>query len=155
MFKALATVEGVGTILAPEIELLALAKPFMKKIKLDRVHPRRLIDDLSITGHQYLSLIRDLPSETRTILTQLRQGKMKMEFKHRGLLPLERALYRVSNQIAFAIVPAALIVGSSLIVLSGIKPRWHDIPVIGLAGFLVAGIMGFWLLISILRRGKL
>ncbi|MGB5685926.1 MAG: AarF/ABC1/UbiB kinase family protein [Candidatus Electrothrix sp.] len=155
MFKALATVEGVGTMLAPEIELLALAKPFMKKIKLDRVHPRRLIDDLSTTGFQYLSLIRDLPSETRTILTQLRQGKMKMELKHRGLLPLERALYRVSNRIAFAIVLAAQIVGSSLIVLSGIKPHWHDIPVIGLAGFLIAGMMGFWLLISIIRRGKL
>ncbi|MCI5166886.1 MAG: AarF/ABC1/UbiB kinase family protein, partial [Candidatus Electrothrix sp. GM3_4] len=130
MFKALATVEGVGMMLAPEIQLLALARPFMKKIKLDRVRPRRLVDDLSETGYQYLSLIRDLPGETRTILTQLRQGRMKMEFKHRGLLPLERALYRVSNRIAFAIVIAAQIVGSSLIVLSGIKPRWHGIPVI-------------------------
>ena len=155
MFKALATVEGVGTMLAPEIELLALAKPFMKKIKLDRVHPRRLAEDLSTTGFQYLSLLRDLPGETRSILTQLRQGRMKLEFKHRGLLPLERALYRVSNRIAFAIVLAAQIVGSSLIVLSGIKPRWHGIPVIGLAGFLLAGMMGFWLLISIIRRGKL
>ncbi|CAK8712776.1 Ubiquinone biosynthesis protein [Candidatus Electrothrix laxa] len=155
MFKALATVEGVGTMLAPKIELLALARPFMKKIKLDRVHPRRLVDDLSVTGYQYLSLIRDLPGETRSILTQLRQGRMKMEFKHRGLLPLERALYRISNRIAFAIVLAAQIIGSSLIVLSGIKPRWHGIPIIGLAGFLLAGIMGFWLLISILRRGKL
>ena len=155
MFKALATVEGVGTMLAPEIELLALARPFMKKIKLDRVHPRRLVDDLSTTGHQYLSLLRDLPGETRSILTQLRQGRMKLEFKHRGLLPLERALYRISNRIAFAIVLAAQIIGSSLIVLSGIKPRWHGIPVIGLVGFLVAGMMGFWLLISIIRRGKL
>ncbi|XCN72251.1 MAG: AarF/ABC1/UbiB kinase family protein [Candidatus Electrothrix aestuarii] len=155
MFKALATVEGVGMMLAPELEILTLAQPFMKKIKLNRVHPRRLVDDFATTGYQYLSLIRDLPGETRSILTQLRQGRMKIEFKHRGLLPLERALYRVSNRIAFAIVLAAQIVGSSLIVLSGIKPHWHDIPVIGLAGFLIAGIMGFWLLISILRRGKL
>ncbi|MCI5150076.1 MAG: AarF/ABC1/UbiB kinase family protein, partial [Candidatus Electrothrix sp. MAN1_4] len=155
MFKALATVEGVGKMLAPEVELLTLAKPFMKKIRLDRVGPRRLIDDLSTTGYQYLSLIRDLPGETRSILAQLRQGGMKLELKHRGLRPLERALYRISNRISFAIVLAALIVGSSLIVLSGIKPHWHDIPVIGLAGFLIAGIMGFWLLISILRHGKL
>ncbi len=155
MFKALATVEGIGMMLAPEVGLLNLAEPFMKKIKLDRVRPRRLVDDLSTTGYQYLSLIRDLPGETRHILTQLRQGRIKLELKHRGLRPLERALYRISNRIAFAIVLAAQIIGSSLIVLSGIKPRWHGIPVIGLAGFLLAGIMGFWLLISILRRGKL
>jgi ubiquinone biosynthesis protein len=46
-------------------------------------------------------------------------------------------------------------IGSSLIVLAGIPPKWHDIPVIGLAEFVIAGVMGFWLLISILRRGRM
>jgi ubiquinone biosynthesis protein len=59
------------------------------------------------------------------------------------------------NRLAFAIVLAALIIGSSLIVLSGVPPKWLDIPVIGIVGFVVAGLMGFWLLISILRRGKM
>jgi len=43
--------------------------------------------------------------------------------------------------------------GSSLIVLAGIPPLWHDIQVIGIIGFLGAGTMGFWLLYSILRHG--
>jgi ubiquinone biosynthesis protein len=42
-----------------------------------------------------------------------------------------------------------------LIVLSGIPPKWHDIPIIGLIGFLIAGMMGFWLLVSILRHGRM
>ncbi len=62
---------------------------------------------------------------------------------------------RISNRIAFAIVLASLVIGSSLIVLSGIPPKWHDIPVIGLAGFVIAGVMAFWLLVSILRRGRM
>ncbi|MCI5221637.1 MAG: AarF/ABC1/UbiB kinase family protein [Candidatus Electrothrix sp. AR4] len=155
MFKALGTVEGVGLMLDPELELLSLAKPFMKKIRLGRIHPRRLVDEFSEAGNQYLSLIRDLPGETRSILSQLRRGRMKLEFKHRGLRPLERALYRVSNRIAFSIVLAAQIIGSALVVLSDIPPRWGGIPIIGLVGFLLAGIMGFWLLISIIRRGRL
>ena len=80
---------------------------------------------------------------------------MRIEFEHHGLQALGAALDRVSNRIAFAIVLAALIVGSSLIVLSDIPPHWHDIPVIGLLGFLVAGIMGFWLLLSIIRHGRM
>ena len=155
MLKALSTVEGVGLVLDPKLELIALAQPFMKKIKMNRLDPRRLGRDMGETGLQYLNLVRDLPEEARSILSQLRQGKMKLEFEHRGLGPLERSLDRVSNRIAFAIVLAAQIIGSSLIVLSGIPPRWHDLPLIGLAGFLVAGIMGFWLLISIIRHGKL
>jgi ubiquinone biosynthesis protein len=62
---------------------------------------------------------------------------------------------RISNRISFAIVLAAQIIGSSLIVLADIPPKWHEIPIIGLSGFLVAGVMGFWLLVSILRRGKM
>lgn len=62
---------------------------------------------------------------------------------------------QVSNRTAFAIVLAALVIGSSLIVLSGIPPRWHEIPIVGIVGFLAAGAMGFWLLVSMLRHGKM
>lgn len=152
MLKALATVEGVGLMLDPEIELVAIAKPFLKKIRLNRVCPRRLAEDAAETGRQYISLFRDLPGEVRSILAQLRQGRMKLELEHRGLRPLEQSLYRASNRIAFAIVLAALLIGSSLVVHSAHNT---NIPAIGLIGFIVAGIMGVWLLVSILWQGRL
>jgi len=62
---------------------------------------------------------------------------------------------QISNRIAFTIVLAALIIGSSLIVLSKIPPLWKGIPIIGIVGYIAAGIMGFWLLISILKHGNL
>ncbi len=154
MLKALGTAEGVGRMLDPEQEMLSLAKPFIKKIKKEQFSPRRLAAEAADTGSQYLHLLRDLPAETRSILAMLRQGKVRLELEHHGLRPMEKALHRVSNRIAFAIVLAALIIGSSLVVLSGIKPKWHDIPIIGVVGFLLAGCMGFGLLISILREGK-
>ncbi len=155
MMKALSTVEGVGLMLDPQLELIELAKPFMRRIRLGRMQPGRLAEEVAITGASYVHLFRDLPDEVRAILYQLRSGRMRLEFEHRGLRPLGAALDRVSNRIAFAIVLAALIVGSSLIVLSDIPPYWHSIPVIGLIGFLVAGIMGFWLLLSIIRHGRM
>ena len=155
MMKALSTVEGVGLMLDPKLELIRLARPFMRRIRLERMRPARLAEEIARTGSGYLQLLRELPEELRTILRQLRGGRMRIEFEHRGLQALGAALDRVSNRIAFAIVLAALIVGSSLIVLSDIPPHWHDIPVIGLLGFLVAGIMGFWLLLSIIRHGRM
>jgi ubiquinone biosynthesis protein len=155
MLKALSTVEGVGLMLDPKLELIRLAKPFMRKIQLGRMRPRRIAQEASLTGSAYLQLLRDLPEDMRTILQQLRSGRMRLEFEHLGLDALGASLDRVSNRIAFAIVLAALIVGSSVIVLSDIPPHWHSIPVIGLIGFLVAGIMGFWLLLSILRHGRM
>jgi ubiquinone biosynthesis protein len=155
MLKALSTVEGVGLVLDPRLELIRLAKPFMRKIRMNRMHPGRIAEDVSQTGSAYLHLLRELPEDLRVILTQLRSGRMRIGFEHRGLQALGSALDRVSNRIAFAIVLAALIVGSSLIILSDIPPHWHEIPVIGLIGFMVAGVMGFWLLLSIIRHGRM
>ncbi len=155
MMKALSTVEGLGLMLDPKLELIRQARPFMQRIRLARMKPGRIAEEISTTGISYLNLFRELPDEIRSILQQLRSGRMRLEFEHRGLKSLGVALDRVSNRISFAIVLAALIVGSSLIVLSDIPPRWHNVPVIGLFGFLVAGIMGFWLLLSIIRHGRL
>lgn len=155
MMKALSTVEGVGLQLDPDLALIHLARPFMQKIKTGRLKPGRLAEEVSEAGSEYLSLLRELPVELRVILKQLRDGRMKLEFEHRGLRALGMALDRISNRIAFAIVLAAQIIGSSLIILSDIPPKWNDIPIIGLVGFLVAGVMGFWLLISIISHGRM
>jgi len=66
-----------------------------------------------------------------------------------------KTLDQASNRTVFAIVLASLVIGSALMVLSGVPPKWHEIPIIGIIGFLGAGIMAFWLLFSILRHGKL
>ncbi|HHD62905.1 MAG TPA: AarF/ABC1/UbiB kinase family protein, partial [Desulfobulbaceae bacterium] len=119
MLKALSTVEGVGLQLDPDLELITLARPFMQKIKFGRLKPGRLAEEVGETGSEYLSLVRELPEELRSILKQIRAGHLKIEFEHRGLRSLGMTLDRVSNRVAFAIVLAAQIIGSSMIVLSG------------------------------------
>ena len=155
MIKAFSTIEGVGLLFDPDLELITLAEPYIKKVRTERLRPGRLAEGMSEISAEYLKLIQDVPEEVRGILRQLRAGRMKIAFEHRGVERLAAALDKISNRIAFAIVLAAQIIGSSLIILSDIPPKWHDIPIIGLAGFLVAGIMGFWLLVSIIRHGRL
>ncbi|MBW1798769.1 MAG: AarF/ABC1/UbiB kinase family protein [Deltaproteobacteria bacterium] len=155
MIKALSTVEGLGRLLDPDFDVIKQASPFVKRIQFDRLRPRRVAGDIIDSGTEFVQLLKEIPGEIRKILRQAREGKIKIEFEHRGLEPMLSTHDRVSNRLAFAIVLAALIIGSAVIVLSGIPPKWHEIPVIGLAGFIFAGVMGFWLLVSILRRGKM
>ncbi len=155
MMKALATVEGLGLKLDPELKLINLAGPFMRKVKMGQFNPGRVAEEVGETGSDYLHLFRELPEDLRVIIHLLKSGRLHLEFEHKGLQKLGLSLDRVSGRISFAIVLAAQIIGSSLIVLSGIPPRWHDIPIIGLVGFVVAGVMGIWLLVSIIRHGKM
>ena len=60
------------------------------------------------------------------------------------------------NRLVIAIVMAATIVGSSLIGISA-EGGWHifGLHVLALAGFLVASGLGFVLVASIVRSGRL
>jgi len=155
MIKALATVEGVGKLLDPELDVIKQSTPFLQRVHLDRLRPRKLSRDMLSSGIELAHLLKEIPGEIRKILRQAREGKIKIEFEHRGLEPMLSTFDRVSNRIAFSIVLASLVIGSSLIVFAGIPPKWNGIPLIGLGGFIISGIMGFWLLISILRRGRM
>jgi ubiquinone biosynthesis protein len=46
-------------------------------------------------------------------------------------------------------------VASSIIIHSGLGSKLFGLPVFGLIGYLVAAVLGFWLLIGILRSGQL
>ncbi|MCL0084032.1 AarF/UbiB family protein [Dehalococcoidia bacterium] len=153
--KALITIEGVGRMLDPDFDMVTHAKPFAKKLLKERMNPLKLTKDLYLSAIDLSVLLRDLPSEVREILTQIKGGKIRIEFEHKGLEPIQETHNQIGNRIAFAIVLAALLMSSALIVLAGIPPQWNGVPMIGIVGFLGAGIMGFWLLISILRHGKM
>ncbi|MBW1996353.1 MAG: AarF/ABC1/UbiB kinase family protein [Deltaproteobacteria bacterium] len=155
MIKALGNAEGLGRKLDPAFDATSQAAPFIKRVQMERLHPRRIGSDLFDSGMDFLHLLMEIPGEVRDILRQARLGKIKLEFEHRGLESMLSTHDRISNRLAFAIVLASLIIGSSLIVLSDIPPKWHGIPLIGLIGFLIAGVMGFWLLVTILRRGRM
>ena len=155
MMKALSQVESLGVELNPDFEIITRAKPFVQRVQMARLNPKRIAEELFESGSELVSLLKDIPGEVRSILEQTRNGKLKIIFQHRGLDRILTTLDRSSNRVAFAIVLAALIIGSSLIVLSGVPPTWFDIPIIGLVGFLVAGMMGFWLLITIIRHGRM
>ena len=74
---------------------------------------------------------------------------------HHGLEPLMNTLERIVNRLAFALVLSSLIIASSVIVHAKVPPMWHDMSVPGVLGYIVAGLMGFWLLIAMVRHGKM
>lgn len=155
LVKTAGTVEGIGRLLDPDFDIIGHAEPFIRRIQKDKMNPRRMIGDMVDSGSEFIRLLKDIPAGLKDVLALMKEGRIKIEFEHRGLEPFYSCLDRISNRIAFAIVLAAQIVGSSLIVLAGVPPKWYGIPVIGLIGFLFAGIMGFWLLVSILRHNRM
>ena len=153
--KAVTTIEGIGRQLYPDFNAVEFARPFATELVKERTSVRSFLKGASTSALELRSLLQELPSASREIMTLIRRGEAKLNFEHRGLEGLIASNDQISNRLVFAIVLASMVVGSSLMTLSGIPPTWFEIPIIGLAGFLVSGLMAFWLLVSIIRHGKM
>ena len=155
MMKALATIEGVARMLDPEFDMTSRTVPFIEGIKLARFRPERIAEDILRFGSETLHFLDRFPKDLLQITRQIRRQKLVVRFVKEGQDDLIAAHHQISNRIAFSIIIAALLVGSALIVISKTPPLFYGISLIGIIGFLFAAVMGIWLLIAILRKGRL
>ena len=155
MLKALALMEDLVCRLDPGHDILAQARPFMRQVLALRFGPRRLLRQWLEFGGEAVELARELPLEVRRLMAQIKEGRARFHVHHEGLESLINTLERIINRLAFALVLSSLIIGSSVVIHSRVPPLWHNVSVLGLAGYLMAGVMGFWLLIAMLRHGKM
>jgi len=155
LVKAMVTMEGIGYRLDPGFNMMKHLEPFARRLIQEQYGVGNLFHEGTQTLQDFFFLFRDLPSEARDIIKLVKAGKTRIEFEHQGLEPVLRKFDQLVNRIVFGIVIAALVVGSSIVILSGAPPTIYGLPVIGVAGFLAAGFMGFGLLITILRRGRM
>ncbi len=155
LLKALGQIEGLVRKLNPKQNILEQARPIFEEARLERFKPKRLTGSMYEFGMEVADLARELPAEVRRILSQLKTGEGRIVFKHEGLGPSIDVLAKTGNRLTFGLVLAAMLIGSAVIVHAQLPPKWHGIPVIGILGFLFSGLMGLWLLVSIIRHGKM
>jgi ubiquinone biosynthesis protein len=153
--KAIVTYEEVARQLYPDYDLIKSAAPFVKKLMLRKMSLSQLTRDMKIGMTEMRDFATKVPMEVREFTTKLSRGKAKIGLDITGLEKLISELDKSSNRLSFAMVIAAIIVGSSLVLTIDIGLKVYGLPVLGLIGYLFAGILGAGLAISILRSGKL
>ena len=155
MMKALSTVEGVALMLDPDFDMITRATPFIQKVKLARFYPDRILNDMIRIAAELFQFAQQFPRDVLEITRLIKQQKLTIKMEHEGLRDILATHDQISNRISFSIIIAALIVGSALIVISKTPPFIYGISFIGIIGFLAAALMGVWLLVAILKKGRL
>jgi ubiquinone biosynthesis protein len=151
ILKAIATVENTTSRLDPETNMVEYVKPFAAGMLKRQFSPLREARELGAAAIDFIDLLKDLPYEIKSVLRKLREGRIKMEVEQMGQDAVRKTLNRVGNRLAVALVIAALLVGSSLLVVSESPPLVSGISIIGITGFSIAAILGLFLEFSILR----
>jgi len=153
--KVLVSIESLGKKLDPDFDVIGVARPFVERVRVGRLkdwtNREKLLDLFEDTGR----LLRSLPFESYELLKKARSGKLRLSLDFEDLDPRVRELDRSVNRLSFAVVIAGLLVGSSLVMVQRAGPFLFGLPILGLAGFAAAGVLGVWLIIGILKSGRL
>lgn len=155
MTKALVVIESIGRKLNPDFDMVSIAKPIIEKLILHRLDPQRLMRVGMRLADDYWDLIDIFPYNLKQIFQKIRKGKLSINLQHQGLERMIRELDKSTNRIAFSLIIASLIIGSSFIIQIERGPKLLGIPAFGLIGYLIAALLGLWLVIAIMRSGRL
>lgn len=155
MGKVLAAMESTGKRLDPDFDAVELLIPYARKIVISRFDPRRIVRNGSRMLEDYSDLLSDLPDNARRILLKMRKGEFGFNLNHQGLDRFIREMDKSTNRLSFSMIIAALVIASSLIIQLNMGPLVLGLSVFGLTGFLIAAFLGLWLVIAIMRSGRL
>jgi ubiquinone biosynthesis protein len=152
LIRALVIIEGVGLKLDPEFNITDNLEPYMAKITRKRFGIKRLFQKNLNRFQDYNALLDKLPTDINDIVDKIKDGKLVIVHEHKGLNEFRKSLRTAFNRLVYAVIIAALSIGSALLVMADMPPKIAGIPALGAIGFSLSAIIGLVIVISIYRN---
>lgn len=154
VIRTLSMVDDVGRSLCPDFNTTEIVKPYALKMLVDTVKPKRLFSKSTATIMDIQNLSKKLPDSLLNFFSVVEDGHLNIALASHEIDIISAMISRIVNELVLAIIIAALLVGSSLImdIDSGIQILGYSI--LGFIGFTVSGIFGIVLMVLIIRGGN-
>ncbi len=150
--KTLANLEGVARSFNPQLNLLDEIKPLMRDLLQRQLLGDDPVQTLLRTALDVKSLSLQSPRQLDQLLDRITSETIKWNITLREIDPLRRSIDDSANRLSFSIVVGSLIMGAA-IVTAGAQTTQLTLLTNGLFG--AASFLGLWLILSILRSGRL
>ncbi|ETA68467.1 MAG: ubiquinone biosynthesis protein [Methanolobus sp.] len=153
--KGAMTAESFGSLMDRDINLTIIAEPFAKKAIKDRLRLTNIAGSTFRDASNWARVLHKAPIQIGHILDIAERGYLKLRFDPQGFDRVVSEIDAASNRLSFSLIISAIIVGSSFIIQTGMEPHIWGVPLLGVIGFLMAGFLGMWLVVYILRTGRI
>jgi ubiquinone biosynthesis protein len=138
LIRGITLVEDTVERLDPYFDTVEEFKPMARTIIRQRVSPSHMIDFIKDNVFELEHLLKTLPQNLSKVLYRIEEGKINIEVEHKDL-------ERISNKLSIALILAALLIGSS-IVMQNDKGVF-----LGIIGFIISMVLGIWMVLSFLK----
>ncbi|MCF8050569.1 MAG: phosphotransferase [Desulfobacterales bacterium] len=154
MIKALVTAEGTARTIYPALDVVSEARGQISELAKERYKPETIWRSIRFAFSQFFNLQKEIPKRFESILDKADQGELTFGFRHQNLDAFMKTIDNVTSRLSFAIIIGSMVIGSSMIVTTGVKPLLFGFPALGVIGYILSGLLGFWLIFNIIRKRK-
>jgi ubiquinone biosynthesis protein len=166
LLKTFIQTEALGKILGSEASLLEVTRPYAKRLLERGYEAQKIFKNLGREARFMGVQLRTMPKLVHDLLRRLASGEHRLELSHTGLEHASDKFETGLNRLTIGIVIAASIIAASLILDSTQQIMVFEIDffgqrtisithLLGLTGYVIATILGLWLIFSIIRSRKL
>ncbi len=153
--KALTTIEGVAEQFDPTFDVLSHVEPQIQEIVQNRHSIRAIKGRIYKTLTSSLELLEDLPGDLQRFLDHARHSRFTLNLELKRIEHLSERIDTSSRIMGIAMIIAALIVGSTILILADRVSREPGfLGTLGIIGLILAGINTAGFIISYLLPKK-
>ncbi len=153
--KTLLILENLARQLNPQLDFIAEAEPYASKIVMKQISPSQLYEKAKKNVTDIGDFVFYFPRSMTKLLKKALKDDIQVKMFHVNLPDFIRDMDKASNRIAFAMVVSSIILSSAILHAAGVEPRIFGFSFFGLISFGFAFLLGVWLIISIIRSGRL
>lgn len=99
-------------------------------------------------------LWKKLPKSLLNFFEVVDEGHLNIAIDDDEIDRISVIISRIVNELVIAIITAAMLIGSSLIMLAENGVKFLDYPILGFIGFTFSLVLGVILIIIIIKRGN-
>jgi len=151
--KCLVMFEALFRRLSPDLDFFAVARPYARRLITRRSILGTFARRASREALELVDVARALPREVHSALRKVTKNDLHVKLHLLDLTPYARRLDRAGNRLVFALIISAIIVGSSIIIPAAREAAGLQWLVVG--SFVIAVLLGLWLVVGIIRSGML
>ncbi|MGD8370655.1 MAG: AarF/UbiB family protein [Syntrophobacterales bacterium] len=166
LMKTFVQTEALGKIQGSDVSILDFTKPYAKKLLQRGYDAKKMFRNIGRDTRYVGKYAKVMPKFVHDILRQVAKGKQRVEIWHEGFQQFDVKLEKGLNRLTVGIVISASILAAALVLNSAQKVLVLSIKFLGLeavpltallgiSGYVIATVLGVWLIISIYRSGKL
>ncbi|MFZ7095007.1 ubiquinone biosynthesis regulatory protein kinase UbiB [Luteimonas dalianensis] len=148
--KTLLSIEGLGRLLDPKIDIWAVARPVLEKILAERYSPKRLAREFRRRLPELVTKTPEMPRLVHAWLDQQVSGRHELQMRSNDMVALTAEIRALQRRAVAAIAGAGLLVAAA--VLYGLDAGGPEIAGAPVAAW-AAGLCGLAALIAAWRRG--